>query len=330
MYPMNKSLLRWLAQGAALLGLLAGGGSVLAASTPYQTISDPAGLLTIFLGNELGMQVLHSGDDTEDETFPADSVPGDFGTFVFIENDGLYGPDFSNHGGSMSAAVGRLRSNTPFTPDSQSPVVTGTGTGSDPYTVVTEVKAGNTVRIKQTVTYVAGEESFTTRTEVFNDDPVNPQTVLLYRAMDCYLGGSDKGYGYVSGNTVACTKNANNTPPDRVEFMTALTPDGHYTEGQYTDIWDVIDAHMPFDDTCDCGVTEDNALGYSWSLTVPPGSSVSVADVTGFSPSGRALPINGNAGMKTVPATSHEALAVLALLMTLLAAWAVRARQRRI
>jgi len=322
---MNK-VLQWLtrlAHSIILIGILAGAGSALAAP-PTTTINSTGPLSRIFLGNELGMQVERSGD-TDWEVFEPQTAPGDFGTFAVIGGT-LYAPDFASYAHSATWSLG---AHTPFTPVSQS-AVTGSGTAADPYKVVTVVDADATgIRITQTVTYVTGNDFFLTDT-VLTNSGATAQDVLLYRAMDCYMGNDDNGYGYVNAasNIVACTKNANNTPAGRVEAMTSLTAGGHYMETFYDTLWAKIGAHQPFPDTCQCANNIDNALGYSWSITVPANGSTTVSDKMQFSLVASGFG-GGNLSASPVPATDPEVLAVLALLMTLMAVWALRAQRRK-
>ena len=99
-------------------------------------------------------------------------------------------------------------------PVSQS-AVSDTGTAGDPFTVVTVADAGVTgIRISETDRYVIGEESYRTDVVVLNTNNVG-KDVIVYRRGDCFLGGSDLGFGIANAATksVGCTKTANNTPP---------------------------------------------------------------------------------------------------------------------
>ncbi len=58
------------------------------------------------------------------------------------------------------------------------------------------------LQVSQTDTYVVGQESYRTDTQISNTGG-SSQSVILYRAADCYLGGSDTGYGFVVASTAA-------------------------------------------------------------------------------------------------------------------------------
>jgi len=276
-----RRLARRFARGVALLAAL-GAAALAQAQTPYATIANASGPITnIFVGDDLSLQVEYDGY-TAYQVFPSATKPGDYGTFVVIGNT-LYAPDFSSHGGSAAGVYGA--STEIFTPVSQTPVA-GAGTSASPYTVTTTAAAGTTgVQIVETVTYVVGDEFFHTSTKLTNST-TDDQTVLLYRAMDCYLGGSDSGFGMVAPGMIACTKNENNDPPGMVEGFTFTPgPDVHYMEATYSTIWSQIRAQDAFPDTVYADST-DNGMGVSWELTVPAGGSVTVAGNTLFLPTG--------------------------------------------
>ena len=217
----------------------------LPATTPFVDIASTGPLTHIWLGNELSCQVQHVIDGSTHEFFPPSTIPGDCGTFIAM-GGALYAPDFTARGGT---ATGGLGAYTPFTPVSQTPV-TGSGTSADPFKVVTVVAVGATgLSIEQTDTYVVGVESYRTDITIMNNSP-GPATGVLFRAGDAYLQGSDVGYGFteVSGNrnTVGCSVNPNNMPPDRIEGWTPLTDDNNFYEAVYSEIWRWIGTKFPF------------------------------------------------------------------------------------
>jgi uncharacterized repeat protein (TIGR01451 family)/MYXO-CTERM domain-containing protein len=275
--------MRLLSASFSTVAFLAIGGSALAQSTPTVVITSTAGPLTLItIGNEGSAQIEHIGDAPDGEFYPPLEAPGDSGTFILL-NGILYAPDFHHHGTGQTA-TGNLGTFTPLTPVSQS-TVTGTGTPAQPYRVVTVYRAGTTgIQVSQTDVYVKGQESYGTSMSVSNTGTV-ARSFVLYRAGDCYLGSSDSGYGFVDPVTgsVACTKNANNTPPGRVEQLLPISPGSHYLETGYGSVWQQIGSHMPFMDTCDCTTNEDNGEGLSWAITLQPGQSTQIALVTTFS-----------------------------------------------
>ena len=93
---------------------------------------------------------------------------------------------------------GAFASLTPWSSVGQS-AVAGSGSGGDPYRIVTTVDAtGTGLRVEQTDSYVLGTESYRTDIKITNSGPV-VQSGALYRAGDCYLQESDVGFGRVDG-----------------------------------------------------------------------------------------------------------------------------------
>lgn len=275
-----------LAVAGLVLFTLLGASPASAGNVPFQTISSAGPLSDIYLGDELSCQIAHTAD-TAFEFYPPGTAPGDCGTFLVV-NDVLYAPDFASHNGS---ATGSLGTYTPFTPVSQS-TVTGSGTSVDPYQVVTVADAGATgLRITQTDSYVVGLESYRTDTQISNTGG-SSQSLILYRAADCYLGGSDSGYGFVVTATgaVACSINPDNTPPDRIEQWLPITGGNDYYQDGYSEVWSAISTHASFPNTCDCSSQIDNGAGISWSFSIPSGGQATRSHLTTFSPTGE-LPL---------------------------------------
>src|SRR3989441_6772328 len=188
-----------------------------------------AGPLThVYIGNDLSCQVAHVQDSVL-EYYPPTAAPGDCGTFL-VTGGHLYAPDFSAHNGT---ATGSLGSYTPFTPVSQTGV-TGSGTSNDPYQVVTVGAAGATgLQVTQTDSYVVGQESYQTDLQITNSTGA-AKTAIVYRAADCYLGGSDLGFGFVDpvSGSVACQ-----AQDGRVEEWIPITSGSHYLETFYDSLW---------------------------------------------------------------------------------------------
>jgi hypothetical protein len=256
------------------------------AAPPFQDLGVPAGPLTrVTIGNELSCQVQHSGD-TALEFFPSAAAPGDCGTFIAAGGT-LYAPAFSTHDGSAASSVGAT---TPFTAVSQTPV-SGSGAADSARTVVTVADAGS-LKITQTDSYVAGEESYRTDVAIRNNGAATA-SVILYHAGDCYLQNTDAGFGFTDppNNGVGCSANPNNTPPGRIEEFVPISPGNKFTEDGFSTVWSQIGAKAPFPDTCaHCGDMVDNGAGISWSIDVPAGAQVTRSHYTTFSPTGRAGP----------------------------------------
>jgi uncharacterized repeat protein (TIGR01451 family) len=139
--------------------------------------------------------------------------------------------------------------------------------------------------ISQVDSYVIGQESYRTDVTVSNAGAASV-SAILYRAMDCFLGGSDSGYGMLNGTAVGCSANPNNVPAGRIEQIVPLTAGNNYYQSFYGSVWAAIGTHLPFPNTCDCAVQQDNGAGISWNITVPAGGSVTYSNITVFSPTG--------------------------------------------
>lgn len=275
-------------------------------ATAFQTISSAGPLNQIFLGVDIGAQIAHTGDSSY-EVYPPGTTPGDYGTFLLVANV-LYAPDFAGHGGTATGGIGTY---TAFTPVSQTPV-SGTGTAGDPFSVTTVVSAGTTgLSITQTDSYVIGQESY--RTDVVVNNASNAAvSAILYRAMDCYLGGSDSGYGLVTGTSVGCSSTPNNSPPDRIEQLVPLTGGNNYYQAGYSEVWSAIGAHAAFNDTCRCTEQIDNGAGISWNITVPAGGSLTRSNLTVFSPTGaQALFVTKTADSATAAAGGADGYTIV-------------------
>jgi uncharacterized repeat protein (TIGR01451 family) len=274
-----------LALGISLTGVLQSASPQYAhAATPTQIIASAGPLNQIFVGNDLSAQIAHTGDSAF-EVYPPGVTPGDDGTFLVVNNT-LYAPNLTAHGGT--ATTGWLGTYFPFAPVSQT-AVTGSGTTANPFQVVTTVDVGTTgLHIAQTDSYVVGQESYSTSATISNSTGT-AQSAILYSAMDCYLGGSDQGFGFVQGSAPSCTVNPNNSPAGRIEQLVPLTGGNNYVEAHYNTVWTDIGAHSPLPNTCDCAILnpEDNGQGISWNTTIPAGGQVTYSHITNFSPLGQ-------------------------------------------
>jgi PKD domain len=140
--------------------------------------------------------------------------------------------------------------------------------------VVTVGDAGS-LRITQTDSVVTGEEAFTTVVEVANTGGADVEAVL-YRAGDCYISSSDRGFGSYDGasGAIGCVEEEAGAPGSRVAEFVPLSPGSDYFEGHYDDVWTQIDTRASFPNTCLCDTALDNGAGLSWNLTVPAGGSI--------------------------------------------------------
>ncbi len=226
----------------------------------------------------LSCQVHH--DDVSFEDFawnPTTDHAGFCGTYLSV-NGQLYGPD----GYGL----------TP--PDVQhyrlvdQSAVDGLGTQEDPYAMTTTVDAGNSgIRLIETDTYVAGDESYRTDVEVQNRSE-SAQDFTLYRSADCmFPGGSDIASGVYdpATRTVGCVSSDFGTQAS----LTAITGGNHFVEAFVDDVFYgtgggyyspgnnefSMMSGRDFPDTV-LGPNDatDDAIGLSWSDTLQPlGSS---------------------------------------------------------
>ena len=241
---------------------------------PEQDISSAGPLTTISVGADLSCQVAFAGDPGF-EFYGPDEDPADCGTMLSVGGQ-LYAPDFASHDYTATANLG---SYIPFTPVSQT-AVTGSGTATDPYQSTTTVTAGSTgLNLIQTDTYVTGQPSFSTTVAITNTSGT-AQSVILYRAGDCYVANSDSSQGSYDSTTgsIACFDPATN----RLEQWVPHTHGSSYLETFYGSVWSAIGANAPLPDTCDCSTYQDTGAGLSWSLTIPAGQSANVSSALNF------------------------------------------------
>jgi hypothetical protein len=247
--------------------------------------SSPGPISDIYLGNELSCQVKLTQDSVF-SYYPPSVAPGDCGTFLQREpNPTVFAPNFGAHDGSAASNSAWV----PWTPVSQSGVG-GSGTPSDPYTVTTTVAAGTTgLQVSETYQYVAGSRAYSFRITVINTT-ATLRNVDLYHAADCYLAGSDFGYGFfdASNGGVFCTESANNNPAGRVlGFAPGSTP-ARYIESFFNTVWQRTDG-TDYPNTVEPDTFQDNGVGLQWKLTVPANGSTTVEGVSGKVDSGDTL-----------------------------------------
>ncbi len=244
--------------------------SVAAAATTDITSTGP--LTDIGISSDLNCSVNHTGD-TAGEWF------GDTACGTLLASGGtLYGPASIPAGASASPR-------TPWTAVSQT-AVTGSGTTSDPFKIVTVDAAGTTgLQVTETDTYVVGQESYRNDVKVTNTGNASASGVL-YRGGDCFLQNSDFGFGIHDSSTGAITCTTSLTPGSRIEQMLPLTPGSNYFEGFFDTLWADIGTQNPLPNTCDCSTDEDNSVGLSWGMSVGAGASETFSSVVTFSPLG--------------------------------------------
>jgi len=272
---MRRGIVRLLLAATIVVGQLL----LFATVANAADISSTGPLTHIFVTPDLNCQVAHVEDELF-EFYPSSDELGSCGTVLFV-NGTLYGPAEMPAGGFTSPT-------TPWTPVSQS-AVTGNGSSNDPFTVVTTVDAaGSGLRVVQTDSYVLGTQLYKTDVQITNTGSV-AQSGVLYRVGDCYLQGSDVGFGRVDDGAPACV--AANGSTARIEQWTPLTPGSHYMEDYYGYVYAAVNGQQ-LPNTCPCTFGEldatDNGAGLSWAISAAPGQSVTFSHDTFFSPTGRA------------------------------------------
>lgn len=179
----------------------------------------PNPLTEIVTGPDLSCQARFAGD--EDEAFSG-GTPGRCGTVISVDGE-LYAPaslQFSDTRARSACAAFTLVDGfpEPYTPVSQSPV-TGRGTSSDPFRLVTVVCAGGPEPqncgdtgtdplVRHEVSYVDGDRFYRTDVTVLNRDDVAHE-IGIYQYGDCDLPRGDfGGFGFFddSNDAAGCPR----------------------------------------------------------------------------------------------------------------------------
>ncbi|MBP7451634.1 MAG: DUF11 domain-containing protein, partial [Ottowia sp.] len=221
-----------------------------------------------------------------------------YGTFLAVD-DGTPQASWPLFGPATVPAGGGAQVSPYSTWSGASQVVSGTGTTADPWVITTTgAQAGATgIAVTQTDTLVDPDEFYRTAITATNTSATD-KNIILYRAMDCFLGASDAGFGMLAGNTVGCVRRdtaalPNNSgdpsqPISRVEQF--LDPAGTAKKelNSYGSIWETIGLRSEYTDQClpNCDLYQDNGMGMSWRVTIPAGASLTFIHYTLFSPTG--------------------------------------------
>jgi hypothetical protein len=290
------------------VGALVVGGATAATSKPDPDgvsgqdvqINSAGPLNNIFIGAQLNCQVDHIGDSAHEFY---GGVPGACATEL-ATGGVTYGPSSIPAGNSPGG----------FTPVSQTPV-TGAGTAGSPFQVVTVVNVGPTgLVITETDSYVVGTESYRTDVTVHNGNASGTVPFVLYRGGDCYLQGSDRGFGDLDLATgqVGCRGSDDGvTPNSRIERWVPLTAGSAAIESFYSTVWAAMSSHNMFPNTCICATYADNGAGVSWQATLAAGADATFSHLTVFSPTGAISPsITKTAALDTVPASGVDSYTI--------------------
>jgi hypothetical protein len=247
------------------------------ASAAQKVITSSGPIEQIFLNDDLACQVKYQGDTDFSFYPPTQSDPGACGTFFKVSGGNEFGPTTVPAGNSPGGYV--LVSQTG---------PTGDGSEGNPFRVVTVVRLGNTgLQITQTDTYITGRQFYRTRITIANTSN-GARSGVLYHAGDCYLQESDSGYGFFDsgGRGIYCAQNANNSPAGRILGFVPQSPDSHFAERNYSEIWADISGGLNFADLCECDELQDNGAGLSWSISLAAGTVTTRSLITTFSPAG--------------------------------------------
>jgi hypothetical protein len=244
------------------------------AGTGTRDINSGGPLTNIWVDPTLSCQVSYAGDAVN-EFYPSGAVPGNCGTALSVDG-ALYRSQNVPVNGTVFTQAGGTG-------------VTGNGTTGSPYRVSTTVDAGGSgMRLTEVVSYVVGLELYRTDLTVTNSGAT--RNVIVYHAGDCYLQGSDIGYGFVEAGAAGCSTNPNNNPNSRIEEFYPITGGSEFYEAGYAEVWAAINTQNPFPNTCRCTERIDQGAGISFDGAVPAGGSRTVSYYTRFSPTGQIGP----------------------------------------
>lgn len=250
------------------------------AGTTYQVINTTNGpLRQIYIGDELSAQVIHASG-TAGQFAPAVAAPGDVGTWL-VKGGVLYGSELANHTNG-SNGVAYLGTYSYFNHIEQSEVIDA-GASVGVYQVVTTCELGNPLyplRLTQVDVYVEGADSW--RTDIHLDNMTgSAQSLILYRAGDANLNGSTNGYGTAISERQAPVAMSGTAGTANTLRMYPVSLDNAYYENTASAVWTAIKNKAAFANTAGSALgSHDNALGVSWSLTVPSGTRVTRSVVT--------------------------------------------------
>jgi hypothetical protein len=148
---------------------------------------------------------------------------------------------------------------------------TGTGTASDPEVLTTQVALGDTgVVVTQIDRVVHGSDGFTTEVSVLNQSG-SRKAITVYRTGDCYVAGSDVGYGALTSSGGVACQNA-----DRSISLTwtPITPDNvSRVEDHYGTNYSLVAGLQALPGTCLCNSAVDNGMSLRWAAEVENGGT---------------------------------------------------------
>ena len=75
-------------------------------------------------------------------------------------------------------------------------------------------------------------------------------------------------------------------PAGRILGFVPQSPDSHFEERHYSQVWNDISAGGNFGDLCECSEFQDNGAGLSWSISLAAHGVTTRSLITTFSPTG--------------------------------------------
>ena len=141
--------------------------------------------------------------------------------------------------------------------------------------------------LTQTDTYVVGNEYYRTDMTLTNNT-AEPLPAKLYHAADCYLQGSDSGFGFVDTNThaVACAKNPNDSPPELIEEFAPLTAAATTTSRSTGTSSASSASRWTFPTPATARPSQDNGMGINWTTDLAPAAQQTFSMLSNFSNAG--------------------------------------------
>jgi hypothetical protein len=274
------------------------------------TVTISGNPLTIVVGDDTSMQVYNSAVSAGGQFFPPDCTAGETAdSGIFVATGGVvYGPDFNNHPcGSASNTY------TPLAPVSLS-AVTGSGSASDPFTVIVVANVGTVMQVTDTITYVNGSPTATISLSFGAiPPPTTPTgagiTFSAFIGADLYLASNDSGFPFATPPTAAGSHGASGSCvllQYTISFL-GTTPATGYSANGYSQVWDEISAGNLSNTFASSCLDDGAALQWNEALA---GTPVTIS--TGVSFTGQAVPAGA-----TVPALSVTGLVVLVALLAL-------------
>ncbi len=232
------------------------------------------------IGADNSFQVFNTdiGNGTVGQIYPSgQNTLADMGWFVRV-NGVLNAPNFSDR----TTATSALGAVTPYGGQSVSGV-TGNGTTTSPFSVTVLGTATGGLAVRQTVTYVNGDNYFRKSFRLSNPG-AGAVSAEIFLASDIFLASSDAGIpfqesfsGSPGGQTCAGV-----SPTYTILHISLGTPAStRYTAGQFSNVWSQVGGGS-LNNMIAAATCIDNGAGLQWSVSVPAGGEVTVQAATSF------------------------------------------------